>query len=56
MASSTSKVDKATFGEEDDVTATLHEVTVDLGFDILDRLGILLQPGDIDLNVKMANI
>ena len=56
MARSTSKVDKTAFGEENNVAAAGHEVAVNLGLDVLDRLGVLLQPGDVDFDVEMSNI
>jgi hypothetical protein len=52
----TAKVDKTTLGEEDDVTARRHEETVNLGLDVLDRGGVLLQPGNVNLNVKVTNV
>lgn len=52
----TAKVDKTAFGEEDDVTAILHEVAVDLWFNILDGFGIGFQPGDVDFNVEVTDI
>ena len=32
-----------------------HGVSVDLRFDVGDRLGIGFQPGDVDLDVKVTN-
>ena len=52
----TAKVDETTLGEEDDVTAGRHEETVDLGLDVLDRGGVLLQPGNVNLNVEVTNV
>lgn len=56
MTSSTTKIDKAALGEENNVTAAGHEVAVDLGLDVLDRFSILLQPRNVDLNVEMSDI
>ncbi|KAG9954788.1 S-adenosyl-L-homocysteine hydrolase-like protein, partial [Aureobasidium melanogenum] len=56
VAGGTAKVDKTTLGEEDDVTAGRHEETVNLGLDVLDRGGVLLQPGNVDLNVEVTNV
>ena len=56
MTGSTPKVDKAAFGEENDVAAVVHEVAVDLGLDVLNRFGIALQPGNVNLDVKMADV
>ena len=56
MAGSTTKVDKAALGKEDNMAAAGHEEAVDLGLDVLDRFGIGFQPGYVDLNVKVSNI
>jgi hypothetical protein len=56
MASSTTKVDQTAFSQENDMTAILHEEAVDLWFNILYALGILLQPSYVNLNVEMANV
>lgn len=56
VAGSTAKVDETALCEEDDVTAGRHEETVDLGLDVLDRCGVLLQPGNVDLNVEVTNV
>lgn len=56
MTSSTPKVDKAAFGEEDDMAAAVHEVAVDLGLDVLDRFGVALQPSNVNLDVEMSNV
>jgi hypothetical protein len=56
MTSSTSQIDKTTISEEDDMTAVLHQESVDLGLDILHTLGVLLQPCNINLNVEVTNV
>ena len=56
MTGGASQVDETSLSEEDDVAAALHEVTINLGLDVLHALGVLLQPGDVDLNVKMTNV
>jgi hypothetical protein len=56
VAGGTAKVDETALGEEDDVAAVLHEETVNLGLDVLDRLGVGLEPGDVNLNVEVANV
>jgi hypothetical protein len=38
------------------VPAAGHEVAIDLRLDVLNTLGVLLEPGNINLNVKVANI
>ena len=56
VAGSTAKVDKTTLSEEDDVTAVGHQVAVDLGLDVLNGLGVGLEPSNIDLNVEVADV
>ena len=56
VAGSTAKVDKTTLSQEDDVTAVGHGVTVNLGLDVLDGLGVGLKPGNINLNVEVTNV
>jgi len=56
VTSGTTKVDETTLGEEDDVAAVWHEEAVDLWLDVLAGLGVLLQPGNVNLNVKVTNV
>lgn len=56
VAGSTAKVDETTLSQEDDVTAVGHGVTVNLGLDVLDGLGVGLKPGNINLNVEVTNV
>lgn len=56
VASGTAKVDKTALGQQDDVTAVLQEEAVNLGLDVLDRRGVGLKPGNIDLNVEVPNV
>ncbi|KUI61723.1 hypothetical protein VP1G_11265 [Cytospora mali] len=56
VAGGTAQVDQTTLSEEDDVAAAVHEEAVDLGLDVLDALGVGLEPGNVDLNVKVANV
>lgn len=56
VTSGASQVDETAFGEEDDVTAVLHEESVNLGLDVLDALGVLLQPRDVNLNIEVTNV
>lgn len=37
------------------MAARRHGVAVDLGLDVDDLLGVGLQPGDIDLNIEVAD-
>ena len=52
----TAQVDETALGEEDETASAGHEVAVDLGLDVLDRLGVLLQPGNVNLVVEVTNI
>lgn len=52
----TAKVDEAALGKEDDVAAVLHEEAVDLGLDVLARLGVGLQPRDVNLDIEVTNV
>lgn len=56
VAGRAAEVDEATFREEDDVAAVGHEVAIYLRFDVLDGFCVLLEPGDVDLDVEMADI
>lgn len=56
VAGSTAKVDQTALGQEDDVAAAGHGEAVDLGLDVLHRLGVGLEPGDINLNVKVTDV
>lgn len=55
VAGGTAKVDKATLGEEDDVLA-VELVAVNLGLDVLDGLGVGLQPGDVNLDIEVTDV
>ena len=55
MAGGTSQVDEATLSEENDVASALHQESVNLWLDVLDTDGVGLQPGNVDLNVKVAD-
>jgi len=52
----TSQVNETTLSKKDDVTAALHEVTVDLWLDVLNASSVLLQPGNVDLNVEVTDV
>jgi hypothetical protein len=49
------KVDKTALSEKDDVTSRRHREAVNLRLDIDDLLRILLQPRNINLDVKVTN-
>lgn len=54
MTSSTTQVDQSTSSEQDDVLVT-QEVSVDLRLNVGDRGGVLVQPSDVDFNVKVTD-
>jgi hypothetical protein len=56
VASGASQVDETALSEEDDVTAVLHEVAVDLGLDAGDRLGVLLEPSNVDFDIEVTDV
>lgn len=56
VTSGAAKVDQTTLSQKDDVTAVGHLVTVNLGLDVLDRLGVGLEPGNVDLDVKVTDV
>lgn len=55
VAGGTAKVDETALSEEDKVATRGHGVAVNLGLDIDNLLGVLLEPSDVDLNVEVAN-
>ena len=56
MTSGTTEVDQSTLSEEDDVSAGRHGESVDLGLDVDGLDGSLLEPVDVDLDVKVTNV
>jgi hypothetical protein len=52
----TSQVDETALGEEDDVAAAGHKVAVDLGLDVGDGLGVLLEPGNVDFDIEVTDV
>lgn len=56
VASGASEVNKTALGQEDDVAAIGHQETVDLRLDVLHRLGIGLEPGNINLDIEVTNV
>ena len=56
MSRGAAKVDQPSFGQQDDVLATLHFETVHLGLDV-DFLGaVVLQPLDVNLAIEMPDV
>lgn len=56
VTGSTSQVDETTLSQKDDVTTVGHEEAVNLRLDVLDRLGVGLEPGNVNLNVEVTNV
>lgn len=56
VTSGTTQVDQSTFSQQDDVSAVVHGVSVDLGLDVGDGSGVGLQPCDIDFDVKVTDV
>jgi hypothetical protein len=56
VASGASQVDETTLGKEDDVASVLHQVAVNLGLDAGDRLGVLLEPGNVDFDIEVTDV
>ena len=56
VTSSASQVNETTLGKEDDVTAVVHQVAVNLGLDAGDRLGVLLEPRNVDFDIEVTDV
>lgn len=56
VASGAAEVDQTALSEEDDAVAVGQGVAVNLGLDVHDADGVLLQPRDINLAVKVTNV
>lgn len=56
VTSGTAEVDKTTLSKQNDVAAILHQESVNLRLDVLHGLSIGLEPGNVDLDVEVANI
>lgn len=56
VAGGTSQVNETTLSKEDDVTTVLHEVTVNLWLDVLNALGVCLQPSNVNLDIEVTNV
>lgn len=56
VACRAAEVDQASRSEEDDVATRRHGVAVDLRLDILDRFGILGEPGNVNLDIEMTDV
>lgn len=49
------KIDETTLSKKDNMFAILHGETINLGLDVDAFLRVRLQPGNVDLNIEMAN-
>src|SRR4051812_32801481 len=56
VTSGASQVDKTTLSKEDDMAAIGHQEAVDLGLDVGDRLGVLLEPRNVDFDVEVTDV
>jgi len=56
VTSGTSQVDETALGKKDDVAAAGHKVAVDLGLDVGDGLGVLLEPRNVDFDVEVTDV
>lgn len=56
VTGSATQVDETTLGEEDNVTARLEGVSVDLRLDVGVLSGVGLEPRDVDLNVEVTDV
>jgi hypothetical protein len=56
VASGTSQVNETALGEEDDVAAAGHEEAVDLGLDVGDGFGVLLEPRNVDFDIEVTDV
>jgi hypothetical protein len=56
VSSSTAQVDKTSISQENDMSAIWQKESVNLRLNIGNALGVLLQPCNINLDIKMADI
>ena len=56
VTSGTAQVDKTALSKEDDVASVLHEEAVNLGLDAGDRLGVGLEPSNIDFDIEVTDV
>jgi hypothetical protein len=55
LASYLPEIDKATRSKENNMTTVRHHETIDLWLYIYHRLGISLEPGDIDFDIEVTD-
>jgi hypothetical protein len=56
VTGSTTQVDETTLGQKDDVTTVGHEEAVNLRLDVLDRLGVGLEPSNVNFDIEVTNV
>ena len=56
VARRAAEVDEPALGQQDDVDARGQRVAVHLRLDVRDGLGGLLEPGDVDFDVEVADV
>lgn len=56
VTSGTAEVDETALSKKDDVPAVLEEEAVNLGLDVLDALGVGLEPGNVDFDIEVTNV
>lgn len=52
----TAQVDQTPIGQQNNVAAIRHQVAIHLWLDVLDGLGIGLEPGNVNLDVEVADV
>ena len=55
MPGTAAKVDEPTFRQQDDVSTRREREAVDLWLDVDVLLGVLLEPRDVDLYIKVTD-
>merc|ERR1719209_788752 len=55
MTHSAAEIDETALGEQNDVFAVFEGVAIDLGLDVV-LLGVLVQPGGVDLAIEMSDV
>lgn len=55
MPGTAAEVDESALGKENDVSAGGHGESVDLRLDVHSLDGVLLEPSDVDLDIKVAD-
>jgi hypothetical protein len=56
VSSSAAQVDETTLSKEDDVTTRWHQEAVHLGLNVLDGLGVRLEPSNVNLDIEVTDV